>query len=509
PAASDAYKRPTLTTPTATATITNDDTASPGDLTLSIADATVVEGDGSTTGWLSTDGNQIVDSAGNPVELSGVNWFGFESEIYAPHGLWTRNYEDMMDQMVDLGFNTIRLPYSNEMLHTTSAPSGIDYSLNPDLQGLSPTEVMDAVIDYAGEIGMYVILDHHRSTAGAGVSENGLWYNNQYDEQRWIDDWVSLAARYADTPTVIGFDLHNEPYNGTWGGGGSTDWAAAAEDAGNAVLAVNPNLLVIVEGVAAYNNQYYWYGGNLMGVADRPIELDVDNQLVYSPHDYPNSVYPQPWFQAADFGEDLPDVFEQMWGYIYEQEIAPVYIGEFGTKLTDPKDLIWYEAITWYLSGDFDNNGTIDIPEGDEGISWTFWSWNPNSGDTGGILADDWDTVNENKLVYLEPIQFELDGSPGASVARFVVTLAQPSSAPVTVLYSTSSGTAAEGADYVGASGSITFDPGQTSKTVTVVVLADTLTEGAETFTVALSDPVGATIDDGSATGTILDGSVA
>ena len=67
-----------------------------------------------------------------------------------PHGLWTRSYKDMIDQMAAQGFNTIRLPYSSAMLHSTSLPSGIDYHQNPDLQGLTPIQVMDKIIDYAG-----------------------------------------------------------------------------------------------------------------------------------------------------------------------------------------------------------------------------------------------------------------------------------------------------------------------------------------------------------------------
>ena len=79
-----------------------------------------------------------------------------------------------------------------------------------------------------------------------------------------------------------------------------------------------------------------------------------------------------------------------MWGYIYKQNIAPVYIGEFGTNLTDPKDAPWLEAITSYLAGDLDNNGTTDIPAGDKGVSWTFWSWNPELRRHRRHPADDW-----------------------------------------------------------------------------------------------------------------------
>nr|MCH9728271.1 cellulase family glycosylhydrolase [Actinomycetes bacterium] len=261
-----------------------------------------------------------------------------------------------------------------------------------------------------------------------------------------------------------------------------------------------------VEGVAEYQGQNYWWGGNLMGVADRPIVLDVPNRVVYSPHDYPNSVWPQPWFQSADFGEHLPEKFEQMWGYIYEQNIAPIYLGEFGTNLTDPKDVIWYEAITSYLSGDFDNDGTIDIPDGTQDMSWTFWSWNPNSGDTGGILANDWNTVNENKVAYLDAIQFDFDEGNSGVLAQFVVSLAAPSNQTVTVQYATSNGTATDGSDYAATAGTLTFLPGETSKSVGVVVFGDSVLEGNESFIVTLSSPNGATIADPTGTGTIIDG---
>ena len=197
-----------------------------------------------------------------------------------------------------------------------------------------------------------------------------------------------------------------------------------------------------------------------------------------------------------------------MWGYIYEQNIAPIYLGEFGTRLSDPKDVVWYEAITSYLSGDFDNDGTIDIAAGTQDMSWTFWSWNPNSTDTGGILADDWNTVNENKLVYLEALQFDFDEDTSGVLANFVVTLAQPSNQTVTVQYATSNGTATGGDDYVATTGTLTFAPGETSKTISVVVLGDTVAEGSESFLVTLSSPTGATVGDGTGTGTITDATV-
>jgi chitinase len=501
----------TIADGTGAGTITNDDVAPLP--TLSIGDTSVVEGNpggsAGAPGWLSTSGNQIIDSTGHSVQIAGVNWFGFEGTNLSPNGLWTRGYKDMMNQMASLGFNTIRLPFSSDMLHSTAAPQGIDFSKNPDLQGLTALQIMDKIVDYAGQVGLKIILDHHRSDPGAGVSPNGLWYDAQHSQADWVSDWAMLATRYADKPQVIGADLHNEPYNGTWGGGGPNDWAAAAEQAGNAIGHVNPNWLVFVEGIGTYQGQSYWWGGNLMGVKDRPIQLDVANKLVYSAHDYPNSVYPQPWFQGSDFPANLPAKFDQMWGYIYKQNIAPVYIGEFGTKLTDPKDAPWLAAITSYLGGDLDNNGTHDIPAGNKGVSWTFWSWNPNSGDTGGILQDDWNSVNQNKLNYLKPIEFDFDSAGGSGPvtgahADFLLTLSAPATGPVTVQFHTVAGDATS-ADFTASSGSATFAAGEQSKTISIPITADLISEANEHFTVVLTNASGATISRATGTATIVD----
>jgi chitinase len=488
---------------TGSGTILNDDSKPPPLPSLSIGNTTVTEGGAGETGWFSTRGNQIVDGAGNPVEIAGVNWFGFESSTLAPHGLWARGYKDMMNQMVQLGFNTIRLPFSSEMLHSTAAPNGIDFSKNPDLQGLSALQILDKIVGYAGQIGLRIILDHHRSEAGAGTSDNGLWYDSQYSQAQWVSDWQMLAQRYANNPTVIGADLHNEPYNGTWGDGGTNDWMKAAELAGNAIGTVNPNWLIFVEGIGTYQGQSYWWGGNLMGVKDHPVQLNIANKLVYSAHDYPNSVYPQPWFSDPSYPANLPAKFTQMWGYIYQQNIAPVWVGEFGTKLVDPKDASWLKALAAYLGGDFNNDGKSDIAADQKGISWTYWSWNPNSGDTGGILADDWQTVNQAKVTYLQPIESPFTRG-GSNAALFAVTLSQPATQTITVDFHTVAGTATT-ADFTPVSGTLTFAPGEQSKTIAVPIIPDTVSEPSEQFTVVLTNAHGGTIATATGTATIID----
>ena len=74
----------------------------------------------------------------------------------------------------------------------------------------------------------------------------------------------------------------------------------------------------------------------------------------------------------------------------------------------------------------------------------------------------------------------------------FAVTLSRAASGPVSVDYATKDGTAAAGADYTAASGTLVFAPGETAKTVSVALLDDSIDEGKETFTLRLSNPQGA-----------------
>src|SRR5207248_9889652 len=99
-----------------------------------------------SVGFLHSFGSELVDAAGCDVHLTGVNWFGFETNSFAPHGLETRNWQDMLNQIKQTGFDTIRLPFSNQLFNPSSKPQGINYRLNPDLKGLQGLPLMDRII---------------------------------------------------------------------------------------------------------------------------------------------------------------------------------------------------------------------------------------------------------------------------------------------------------------------------------------------------------------------------
>ena len=92
------------------------------------------------------------------------------------------------------------------------------------------------------------------------------------------------------------------------------------------------------------------------------------------------------------------------------------------------------------------------------------------------------------------------------AVLVFTATLSHASSRTVTVDYATSDGTAVAGSDYTAASGTLTFNAGDTSQTVQVTVLTDSEDESQETLTLTLSNPSQATLDDATGTGTIENG---
>ena len=361
----------------------------------------------------------------------------------------------------------------NEPLFDTSLPR-VAYAW----QAKSPLKCMDEVIKYAGYIGLKVILDNHCIVSG-GFASQPLWYTSEVTQQQWIDRWVILAEHYAEEANdpyhaVIACDLFNEPKmdprsttqpGSAWATAeGLTTaqvkqaWNLAAEACGKAILAKNSRLLIMVEGTqwanpsavfptgsgSANGNDYTNWGANLMGAAVAPIDLGVSyqNKLVYSIHDYPGTAQtlsggdPLPWFKTTlypNYPYNLADVaWQPFWGYLVENNTAPIFVGEFGSWLQNPNPLScsdvtlsddqvrsdkqWVNALLHYMQGDWNLAETInETPDsqaisvdvgGDKakkGISFCWFGFTPNSNDTGGILDCDFSTTDDTKWNYIKP----------------------------------------------------------------------------------------------------------
>jgi endoglucanase len=353
--------------------------------------------------YLTASGNKLVDKRGKTVYLTGVNWFGFETALMSPHGIWTRDMKSVLKQIKDLGFNTIRIPYCSKMLNAdarlgqinsygTDAYSGVNPMNALEATKTKPIELLDIIVDWCQANDMKIILDNHSKQPDAYIAE-GLWYADGYDEARWIADWVFLANRYKGKSAMIGCDLKNEFHNtATWGNSNPlTDVNKASERCGNAILQANPELLIFVEGVEKYNGQSSWWGGLLTGAKDFPIVLSNPKKLVYSPHEYGPEVFAQTWFSDPTYPNNLKAVWDKNFGFLYNDNTAPLMVGEFGIRdqnSNEGKSYVWFKKFVDYMGG---------------GLSWTYWSLNPNSGDTGGILKDDWVSVQQWKMDVLIP----------------------------------------------------------------------------------------------------------
>lgn len=352
---------------------------------------------------LSVVGRRVTRPNGEAVRLKAINWFGMEGAGRAPGGLTVRSYKALIDQVVAWGFNTLRLPFAGDSFSGADA-TGIDLALNPDLESSTPgvakkpLEILDAVIAYAATKSVMVVLDHHRRAVGSGA--DGSPISPAYTKAQWLASWSVLAARYKDIPSVIGADLHNAPADHSW-----AEWAELAEDCANAIHLVAPGWLAFAQGVATYDGRTYWPGGQLGGVLTRPIRITRSNKLVYAAHDYGQSMGAQPWLSTAaqpvaNYPHNLPAVFQAAWGFILEQGIGPVWVNEFGGNFGIGSDG------TVMPSGELEKQWAIQLEAylmSNEG-SFGYWSLNPDSAETGGLLQNDWETTQGHKLSVLLPI---------------------------------------------------------------------------------------------------------
>ncbi|WIA08695.1 hypothetical protein OEZ85_008120 [Tetradesmus obliquus] len=326
------------------------------------------------------------------VSIKGVNWFGFETADFALHGLWCTNMLQLLDFTAQ-HFNAIRLPFSCELALNMDArqPGNIDYAANPELQGLTTGQVVDRFIQECARRGLLVLLDMHRLAAAQDIPE--LWYSAEYPESAVLQGWKTMVLRYKDCWNVFAADLNNEPHGcASWGDGNlRTDWQLAAARIGAVILEANPRLLIFVEGVerngCVQPCENCWWGGHIAGAAKAPVALPVEGKLVYSPHVYGPDVFGQPYFSDPSFPDNMPDVWSRHFGFIKQEGHGPAICpGEWGGWAKEGgSDAAWQVKLAdWFV---------------EHGITDSFyWCLNPNSGDTGGILQEDWATPHQHKL---------------------------------------------------------------------------------------------------------------
>lgn len=282
---------------------------------------------------LRTKGRNIVDANGHRFKLASVNWYGASDELFVAGGLNIQHRSVIAETIKRLGFNSVRLPYADELVMTNPKVAERMLSANPDLIGMHALDVFHAVTKSLTDAGIAVIINNHITSAtwccGADPCD-AHWANDhlgpicrvKQTEEDWVRNWETIMLPHVDNPLVIGTDLRNE-VRGLWGTMPWSKWAEAAEHCGNRLLKMNPNWLIVVEGTESAND--------VSGARVRPVKLDVDNRLVYSSHVYGWSGWGS--LDGRFVQRSYASFVKTMrwnWGYLLEQDIAPVWVGEFG-----------------------------------------------------------------------------------------------------------------------------------------------------------------------------------
>lgn len=353
---------------------------------------------------LRTQGRDIVDANGTRVKLASISWYGASDELFVPGGLEVQHRDAIAAVIRRMGFNSVRLPYSDEMVRSNPVVPDSLLAANRDLLGFSALGVFRAVVDSLTRAGLAVVVNNHITKARwccDWAPCDLTWTNSvlgsmcrvSQTEDAWIDNWATVMRPHVDNPLVVGADLRNEP-RGLFGAAGWALWATAAERAAERLLAMQPGWLIVVEGIASAND--------LSRARDRPISLSVPHRVVYSAHVYGWSGWGSLdtyWTRSyEDFAADM----RKNWAFLLDPDTppAPVWIGEIGApERPNEGDANYWTNLVRFLK--------------ETDVGFAYWALNPRKPATDeregySLLEDDWvTTIYDYRLCDLQKLMLE------------------------------------------------------------------------------------------------------
>ncbi|CAD6971675.1 unnamed protein product [Tilletia controversa] len=348
---------------------------------------------------LSTRGRYLVDANGYRFRLQGGNWHG-ASGTYLGTGDYANldNHhagevayqtvlcldrvpiDEIVDTFLELGINTVRIPFSNQMIHDSSIVPDSALKANPQLTGMTALQSFDAAIAVLTKKCIAVILNNmtNKSLWCCGADLNSRWNSGQTTAQ-WQSDWLLMVKRYRDNKRVVGINLYNkvrrdivnDPKYRIWGQGGNYDWWQASFDVANRILReANPDHRWINFIEISLNGRPHGRP-MLRPVRELSHPLAVQDKLVYGAHFYayigPNNtgadsdpfVTRDPLFR--DFSADeLSSSVMNLSSYVatavndtQAHYTAPVWISEFGVGILVDQDLdyAFWPLVGWHKYG--------------------------------------------------------------------------------------------------------------------------------------------------------------
>lgn len=288
---------------------------------------------------IAVEGNRFVNPAGETVVFRGLALS--DPAALADRGQWNRRY---FEQAKSWNANVVRVPVHPEHWRRVGEKAYL--------------AMLDDAVQWAGELGLYVIIDWH--TIGnllTGVYHLPMYVTSRDETFRF---WYTIAERYKANPVVAFYELYNEPTNRD-GNMGPMPWAeyrALMEDLISMIQKINPRAIALVAG--------YNFGYDLAHVRYEPIRA---GNVAYVTHPYPQKRR-----------ENWELHWQRDWGFVAEK--YPLFATEFGFMSADGPgahvpvigDEKYGEAIIRFFE--------------QRGISWTPWvfdaTWSPQ-------LIENWD----------------------------------------------------------------------------------------------------------------------
>lgn len=372
--------------------------------------------------WLHVDGKWIKDSQGNVMNLHGVNFEGYEWSKF--DAIRFNHKEEDYQKISEWGFNVVRLPIAWHHIEPTEGYYNESYFTN----------FVDRDIQWAKEFGIYILLDFQKfgwspyftnvqpygnglpiwMVSGYPNSQQGLnqliddfWLGkapngtvatteNPSMQDRMITVWKYIANRYKGETSILGYDLFNEPSQGTFGIDTSADY-------------LYPFYERLIDGIKTVDANHIFVYEPLSGRWDYGPRLLNRSNTIFSAHVYPG-------YNDATKGEysgDITILNNQLLGYLNlpasnpsKDWNIPILMGEFGPSSSPlyGNDILWVNDMADVLN--------------EYGISWIYWNYGLSSGNVYSIVNPDRTEVTDKadaldkaypRLSSIPPTEFSFD----------------------------------------------------------------------------------------------------
>lgn len=340
-----------------------------------------------------TSGHQLF--LGNETfHLKGINWNGVESDCRVVHGLWENSVDFYLDILSVHEFNALRIPIPFEVMEDLTLPLKASCVSADPFLSLDTTVGMFLrwFVEKAKDRGMFVLFDLH--TIEGMITET--FFTEDVSEDRIMQAWGNFASTFGSMSNVMGFEIKNEPH-------GSLSTPAFHAHCAKVIAHVLDKLphfqgLFFIDGTSMSSvdgNSAPW-GGTFESISeyctdDALCAMHIPRKLVFSPHVYGPDVR-----GPIAIPEDKDTLFRRF-GFIKTHGFfneSAIVVTEFGGKMVEGSaDAVFFDNWLAYMNAQGLNAGAF------------FWTFPPTSFDTGGLLMDDFVTVDPVKVTFLQRLQ--------------------------------------------------------------------------------------------------------